>query len=36
MSAVIEYQGRLEKKCPKDNFGNVTKEHQKMVGRPFS
>jgi len=36
MSAVANRQGRLEKIVRTDNFGNVTKEHEKMVVRQFS
>ena len=36
MSAVANRQGRLEKIVRKDNFGNVTKEHEKIVIRQFS
>jgi len=33
---IAEGQGRLEKIVRKDNFGNVTKEHEKIVIRQFS
>ena len=32
---MTEYQGRLEKNYSKNNFGNVTKEHEKIVVRQF-
>jgi len=35
-SAVANRQGRLEKIVQKDNVGNVTKEHEKIVIRQFS
>jgi hypothetical protein len=35
-SAVTNRLGRLEKTVRKDNFGNVTKEHEKIVIRQVS